>query len=75
MEFRTFKIRHDRKCPVCGDNRPSKRPSITSSLRRADSRSQKSLAETEAEVKLAKQTCRRRKEDANLDDRGLPPGI
>jgi len=26
MEFRTFKIRHDRKCPVCGDNPTIKAP-------------------------------------------------
>ncbi len=74
MEFRTFKIRHDRNCPVCGD-----RPTITAPIDYEQFcgvpiLDPKSLAETEAEVKLSKQPAGAKKPDANFDERGLPPG-
>ena len=75
MEFRTFKIRHDRKCPVCGDSPTIKSPIDYEQFCGVPILDPKSLAETEAEVKLAKQPAgAAKKSDANLDDRGLPPG-
>ena len=75
MEFRTFKIRHDHKCPVCGDNPTIKAPIDYEQFCGVPILDPKSLAETEAEVKLAKQPAgAAKKGDPNLDDRGLPPG-
>jgi sulfur-carrier protein adenylyltransferase/sulfurtransferase len=75
MEFRTFKIRHDRNCPVCGDHPTIKAPIDYEQFCGVPILDPKSLAETEAEVKLAKQPAgAAKKGDANLDDRGLPPG-
>jgi molybdopterin/thiamine biosynthesis adenylyltransferase/rhodanese-related sulfurtransferase len=75
MEFRTFKIRHDRNCPVCGDNPSIKAPIDYEQFCGVPILDPKSLAETEAEVKLSKQPAGAgKKSDANLDERGLPPG-
>jgi adenylyltransferase/sulfurtransferase len=75
MEFRTFKIRHDRNCPVCGDNPTIKAPIDYEQFCGVPILDPKSLAETEAEVKLSKQPASAaKKSDANLDERGLPPG-
>jgi adenylyltransferase/sulfurtransferase len=76
MEFRTFKIRHDRNCPVCGDHPTITAPIDYEQFCGVPILDPKSLAETEAEVKLSKQppAAAARKSDANLDDRGLPPG-
>ena len=74
MEFRTFKIRHDRNCPVCGDHPTIKAPIDYEQFCGVPILDPKSLAETEAEVKLARQPAGAKKSDANLDDRGLPPG-
>ncbi len=76
MEFRTFKIRHDRKCPVCGDSPTITAPIDYEQFCGAPILDPKSLAETEAEVKLAKQPAGAsagKKSEANLDERGLPP--
>ncbi|HEV8608076.1 MAG TPA: molybdopterin-synthase adenylyltransferase MoeB [Tepidisphaeraceae bacterium] len=77
MEFRTFKIRHDRKCPVCGDNPTITAPIDYEQFCGVPILDPKSLAETEAEVKLARQPAGAsagKKSEANLDERGLPPG-
>src|ERR1041384_1900700 len=55
QEFRTFKIRHDPKCPVCGDNPTIKAPIDYEQFCGVPILDPKSLAETEAEVKLSKQ--------------------
>jgi adenylyltransferase/sulfurtransferase len=88
MEFKTFKLRRDPACPVCGEN-----PSITAPIDYeqfcgAPILDPKSLAETEEEVtraKAASQTEPGRAGPvgaarpgsaprANVDERGLPPG-
>jgi len=75
MEFRTFKIRHDRNCPVCGDHPTIKAPIDYEQFCGVPILDPKSLAETEAEVKLSKQPATAAKKgDPNLDDRGLPTG-
>src|SRR3954470_11218045 len=75
MEFRTFKIRHDRNCPVCGDHPTITAPIDYEQFCGVPILDPKSLAETEAEVKLSKQPpSATKKTDPNLNDRGLPPG-
>ena len=71
LEFRTFKIRRDPACPVCGANPTITEPVDYEQFCGVPILDPKSVAETEAEVK-------KHKGDANgskvvLDDRGLPP--
>ena len=76
MEFRTFKIRHDKTCPVCGDHPTITAPIDYEQFCGVPILDPKSLAETEAEVKNAKAVASGAKPqpDVNLDERGLPPG-
>src|SRR6266513_2238462 len=55
MEFRTFKIKHDRNCPVCGDHPTVTKPIDYEQFCGVPILDPKSLAETAAEVKAAKQ--------------------
>ena len=71
MEFRTFKIRRDPECPVCGTNPTITAPIDYEQFCGAPILDPKSLAETEAEVKKAKEGFA--KPDPTLDARGLPP--
>jgi sulfur-carrier protein adenylyltransferase/sulfurtransferase len=71
MEFRTFKIRHDRNCPVCGEHPTITEPVDYEQFCGVPILDPKSLAETEAEVKRAKTG---QPADPGLDERGLPPG-
>jgi adenylyltransferase/sulfurtransferase len=71
LEFRTFKIRRDKACPVCGENPTITEPVDYEQFCGVPILDPKSVAETEAEVK-------KHKGDANgseliLDERGLPP--
>ncbi len=70
MEFRTFKIRQDRTCPVCGENPTITEPVDYEQFCGVPILDPKSLAETEAEVKRAKGGA---PADPSLDARGLPP--
>ncbi len=72
MEFRTFKIRRDPECPVCGANPTITKPIDYEQFCGVPILDPKSLAETEAEVKKAKEGFA--KPDPTLDERGLPPG-
>src|ERR1051325_10406743 len=74
MEFRQFKIKRDPSCPVCGDHPTITKPIDYEQFCGVPILDPKSLAETEAEVKQAKQPAGAKKSDSNLDDRGLPPG-
>src|SRR2546423_14111995 len=75
MEFRTFKLKHDRNCPVCGDHPTITKPIDYEQFCGVPILDPKSLAETAAEVKAAKQPAGTgaKKSDPTLDDRGLPP--
>ena len=71
LEFKTFKLRHDKTCPVCGDH-----PSITAPIDYEQfcgvpAMDPKSLEETAREAKTAKGEA---VPDASLDKNGLPPG-
>jgi len=81
MEFKTFKLRRDPACPVCGDHPTIKEPIDYEQFCGSPILDPKSLAETAAEVKHAKsatsgngQGMTQPKPDPSLDARGLPPG-
>src|SRR3954466_12435109 len=74
MEFRTFKIRKDLNCPVCGKNPTITKPIDYEQFCGVPILDPKSLEETKQEAQRAKEPPSARKSDANLDDRGLPPG-
>ncbi len=79
LEFRSFKLRRDPTCPVCGDH-----PSITAPIDYEQfcgvpAMDPKSLEETQREVhdakaKAANPAAAAPKPDPSLDDQGLPPG-
>ena len=71
LEFKTFKIRRDKTCPVCGENPTITEPVDYEQFCGSPILDPKSLAETEAEVKRAKGAPAA---DRSLDARGLPPG-
>jgi adenylyltransferase/sulfurtransferase len=73
MEFRTFKIRRDPTCPVCGTNPTITAPVDYEQFCGVPILDPKSLAETAEEVKKSKQPAAAAP-DPSLDARGLPPG-
>ncbi len=72
MEFRTFKVRHDPTCPVCGENPTITEPVDYEQFCGVPVIDPKSLAETKAEVKRTLHGSGAQK-GPNLDFRGLPP--
>src|SRR5215475_5248473 len=73
MEFRTFKIRHDKSCPVCGDKPTITAPIDYEQFCGVPILDPKSLEETKQEVERAKGNGKAER-PKDLDDRGLPPG-
>ena len=71
MEFRTFKIRHDKTCPVCGDHPTITEPVDYEQFCGVPALDPKSLAETKAEVKRTLHGAD--VTQPKLDQRGLPP--
>ena len=75
MEFRTFKIRRDPTCPVCGDHPTITAPIDYEQFCGVPILDPKSLEETKQEVQKAKQPAAAvAVPDPSLDARGLPPG-
>ena len=74
FDFRTFKLRRDVNCPVCGDHPTVTAPIDYEQFCGVPILDPKSLAETEAEVKAAKSGGAKPQSDPSLDERGLPPG-
>jgi len=74
LEFRTFKIRHDKTCPVCGDNPTITVPIDYEQFCGSPILDPKSLEETKQEVERAKAGPNAKPSAPGLDDRGLPPG-
>jgi adenylyltransferase/sulfurtransferase len=75
MEFRTFKIRRDVTCPVCGNNPTITEPIDYEQFCGVPILDPKSLEETKQEVQNAKQPAAAKGgSDPSLDARGLPPG-
>jgi adenylyltransferase/sulfurtransferase len=75
LEFKTFKLRRDPACPVCGDHPTISKPIDYEQFCGVPTLDPKSLAETEAEVRQSKSGFSAQpKSDPSLDSRGLPPG-
>src|SRR3954469_6211501 len=74
MEFKTFKIRRDKECPVCGDHPTITAPIDYEQFCGSPILDPKSLEETAAEVQRAKEPAKPQAAGAGLDERGLPPG-
>jgi adenylyltransferase/sulfurtransferase len=75
MEFKTFKLRRDPTCPVCGDKPTITKPIDYEQFCGVPILDPKSIAETEAEVQRAKAPKGAEPvRDPSLDDRGLPKG-
>ncbi len=74
MEFRSFKLRRDPQCPVCGDHPTITKPIDYEEFCGVPILDPQSLAETEAEVKKAKSGNHQPASDPSLDAKGLPPG-
>ncbi|MGD0768485.1 MAG: molybdopterin-synthase adenylyltransferase MoeB [Tepidisphaeraceae bacterium] len=75
LEFKTFKLRRDPACPVCGDQPSITKPIDYEQFCGVPTLDPKSLAETEAEVRQSKTGFSAHpKSDPSLDSRGLPPG-
>jgi sulfur-carrier protein adenylyltransferase/sulfurtransferase len=72
LEFRTFKLRRDPNCPVCGDHPTITEPIDYEQFCGVPILDPKSLAETAAEVKQATAPVSPR--DPSLDEQGLPKG-
>ncbi len=75
MEFRTFKIKHDNNCPICGDHPSITKPIDYEQFCGVPILDPKSAEETKAEVAHAKAPPSAPANAAlGLDELGLPPG-
>jgi len=75
LEFRTFKIRRDPNCPVCGNHPTITKPVDYEQFCGVPILDPKSLEETKQEAHRAKSgNGQAGVSAANLDARGLPPG-
>jgi adenylyltransferase/sulfurtransferase len=76
LEFKTFKLRRDPTCPVCGDHPTITKPIDYEQFCGVPILDPKSVEETKEEVAKAKAgpTQASAPRDPNLDDRGLPRG-
>ena len=75
IEFRTFKVRRDPNCPVCGEHRTITAPVDYEQFCGVPILDPKSLEETKQEAHRAKQGGNGQPAPAsNLDAKGLPPG-
>jgi len=75
MEFRTFKIRRDVECPVCGENPTITEPIDYEQFCGVPTLDPSSLEETRAEVnRTLEQMGSAPKQGVGLDTRGLPQG-
>jgi adenylyltransferase/sulfurtransferase len=75
FEFRTFKVRRDPTCPVCGENPTITKPIDYEQFCGVPIMDPKSQQETQEEVTRVKQKAHGSAVGLNpeLDDRGLPP--
>lgn len=74
LEFRTFKLRRDPQCPVCGEHPTITKPIDYEEFCGVPILDPQSVAETQAEVRGAKSGGNGRPgPDPSLDSRGLPP--
>jgi adenylyltransferase/sulfurtransferase len=73
MEFRSFKIRRDPNCPVCGDHPTITAPIDYEQFCGVPILDPKSAEETAAEVRAAKSPAGKAVSDPALNEKGLPP--
>jgi sulfur-carrier protein adenylyltransferase/sulfurtransferase len=73
MEFRTYKLRRDPNCPVCGDHPTITKPVDYEQFCGVPIIDPKSLEETKREAQQSKAGPSAAR-DPSLDARGLPPG-
>jgi molybdopterin/thiamine biosynthesis adenylyltransferase/rhodanese-related sulfurtransferase len=73
MEFRTYKVRRDPACPVCGEHPTITKPIDYEQFCGVPILDPNSAAETEEEVRKAKAPAASVAKPG-FDDRGLPPG-
>jgi adenylyltransferase/sulfurtransferase len=79
LDIKTFRLRRDPNCPVCGDHPSITKPIDYEEFCGVPILDPKSLAETEEEVRKARSgpasgDGKPAKPDPSLDARGLPPG-
>jgi adenylyltransferase/sulfurtransferase len=74
LEFRTYKLRRDPACPVCGDHPTITKPVDYEQFCGVPIIDPKSLEETQREATKAKAPAQVARPDPSLDARGLPPG-
>jgi adenylyltransferase/sulfurtransferase len=74
MEFRTFKIRRDPDCPVCGNHPTITAPMDYEQFCGVPILDPQSLEETKREAQQAKHPTKAGPSGLGLDERGLPPG-
>ncbi|MDB5353613.1 MAG: UBA/THIF-type binding protein [Phycisphaerales bacterium] len=75
LEFRTYKIRRDPSCPVCGNHPTITKPIDYEQFCGVPIIDPKSLEETQREAQKAKASPNGKpSSDPSLDTRGLPPG-
>jgi molybdopterin/thiamine biosynthesis adenylyltransferase/rhodanese-related sulfurtransferase len=74
LEFRTFKLRRDPNCPVCGDHPTITQPIDYEQFCGVPILDPKSAEETAAEVKRAKEGPAKAARPSDLDEKGLPNG-
>lgn len=73
-EFRSFKIRHDPKCPVCGDKPTIFEPIDYEQFCRVPILDPNSIEETRSEVnRVLSEQGKAEVKPISLDERGLPP--
>src|SRR5437868_5343404 len=74
LEFKSFKLRRDPACPVCGDHPVITKPIDYEQFCGVPILDPKSLEETKREAQQAKEPAKAQAADPTLDARGLPPG-
>ena len=74
IEFRTYKVRRDPNCPVCGNQPTITAPVDYEQFCGVPILDPKSLEETKQEAHQAKHGNGQSARPSNLDARGLPPG-
>lgn len=76
LEFKTFKLRRDPTCPVCGDHPTIKEPIDYEMFCGVPAMDPKSLEETKREVidMKSQASSGAKPQAAGLDEKGLPPG-
>src|SRR5207237_6061294 len=74
LDFKTFKLRRDPNCPICGEHPTITKPIDYEQFCGVPILDPKSLEETAAEAQRAKHPSQPQAQDNGFDEKGLPPG-